>query len=137
MAQSVARTSFAMVLLGISGLVALILGLVGVYGVISYAVSQRRGELGMRMALGAQTGQVKTMVLKQGLALAGVGIGLGLVLAFALTRYLSSLLFGVSPVDPLTYGAVAVGLLAVALLASYLPAHRASKVDPMTALRVE
>ncbi|MBT8396360.1 MAG: ABC transporter permease [Gemmatimonadetes bacterium] len=137
MAQSVARTSFAMVLLGISGMVALILGLVGVYGVISYAVSQRSGELGMRMALGAQTGQVKTMVLKQGLALAGVGIGLGLVLAVGLTRYLSSLLFGVSAVDPLTYGAVAVGLLVVALLASYLPARRASKVDPMTALRVE
>ncbi len=137
MAASMARTSFAMILLGIAGLVALLLGLVGVYGVISYAVSQRRGELGMRMALGAQAGQVKAMVIKQGIALAGVGVALGLVLAFALTRLMSALLFEVSAVDPLTYASVAIGLLSVALLASYLPARRAANVDPMTALRVE
>jgi ABC-type antimicrobial peptide transport system permease subunit len=137
MAASMARTSFAMILLGITGLVALLLGLVGVYGVISYAVSQRRGELGMRMALGAQAGQVKAMVIKQGIALAGVGVALGLVLAFALTRLMSALLFEVSAVDPLTYASVAIGLLSVALLASYLPARRAANVDPMTALRVE
>jgi len=126
-----------MVLLGIAGLVALVLGLVGVYGVVSYAVSQRRSELGMRMALGAQPGQVKAMVLKQGAALAGVGVVLGLALAFGVTRLMSSLLFGVSATDPTTYAAVALGLLVVALVASYLPAHRAANVDPMTALRVE
>ncbi len=137
LADSMADTSFAMILLGIAGIVALILGLVGVYGVISYAVSQRRGELGMRMALGAQPGQVKAMVLKQGAVLAGVGVGLGLLVAFGVTRLMTSLLFGVTAADPLTFGVVAVGLLAVALLASYLPARRASRVDPMTALRVD
>jgi hypothetical protein len=137
MAASTARTSFAMILLGIAGAVALILGLVGVYGVISYAVSQRRGELGMRMALGAQAGQVKAMVLRQGFVLAVVGVTLGLALAFGVTRLMSTLLFGVEATDPVTYASVAVGLLGVALLASYLPARRAAKVDPMTALRVE
>ena len=91
----------------------------------------------MRLALGAQAGQVKSMVLKQGLALAGVGITLGLVLAFALTRLMSALLFGVNPVDPLTYASVAVGLLGVAMLASYLPARKAANVDPMAALRMD
>lgn len=137
MAASMGRTSFAMVLLGIAGLVALILGLVGVYGVISYAVTQRRRELGMRMALGAQPGQVKGMVLRQGFVLAGVGVALGLALAFGITRLMSSLLIGVNPVDPLTYTAVAGGLLVVALLASYIPARRAANVDPMTALRID
>jgi predicted permease len=137
MAGSMAETSFTMILLGIAGSVALILGLVGVYGVISYAVSQRSGELGMRMALGAQPGDVKGMVLRQGFVLAGLGIGSGLILAFGLTRLMSALLVDVSPVDPLTYSLVAVGLLVVALLASYLPARRAARVDPMTALRVD
>ena len=108
MSASMGRTSFAMILLGIAGIVALILGLVGVYGVISYAVSQRSRELGMRMALGAQPGQVKGMVLRQGFALAGVGVVLGLGLAFGITRLMSSLLVGVSPADPLTYTSVAV-----------------------------
>jgi putative ABC transport system permease protein len=137
MAASMGRTSFAMILLGVAGLVALILGLVGVYGVVSYAVSQRQRELGMRMALGAQPGQVKGMVLKQGFVLAGIGVVLGLVLAVGATRLMSSILIGVDPVDPLTYSAVAGGLLVVALLASYLPARRASRVDPMTALRMD
>ncbi len=137
MAGSMARTSYTLLLLGIAAVVALILGLVGVYGVISYAVSQRSRELGMRMALGAQPGQVQRMVLRQGFALAGVGVALGLGLAFGLTRLMSTLLFGVSAVDPITFGAVAIGLLTVALLASYLPARRAAKVDPMTALRLD
>jgi putative ABC transport system permease protein len=137
MAASMGRTSFAMVLLGVAGLVALILGLVGVYGVISYAVSQRQRELGMRMALGAQPGQVKGMVLKQGFVLAGIGVTLGLALAFGITRLMSSILVGVSPADPLTFISVSAGLLAVALLASYLPARRAANVDPMTALRLD
>jgi len=137
MAASVARTSFAMILLGIAGAVALILGLVGVYGVISYAVSQRRGELGMRMALGAEPGQVKAMVLRQGFVLAGAGVILGVGLALGTTRLMSALLFGVSSADPLTYALVAGVLLSAALTASYLPARRAARVDPMTALRVE
>ena len=136
MAASMARTSFTLILLGIAGGVALLLGLVGVYGVISYTVSQRGRELGMRMAIGAQPGQVQRMVLKQGFALAGVGVALGLGLALGLTRLMSALLFGVSAVDPIGAGAVAAGLLTVALLASYLPARRAAKVDPMTALRL-
>jgi len=135
MANSMARTSFTMILLGIAGGVALILGLVGVYGVISYAVSQRTRELGMRMALGAEAGQVLAMVVRQGMVLAGTGIVLGLGLAFGITRLMSSVLFGVNPADPMTFGLVAVGLLFVALLASYLPARRAASVDPTEALR--
>jgi hypothetical protein len=136
-AASTARVSFAMALLGIAGIVALILGLVGVYGVVSYAVSQRSRELGMRMALGAEAGQVKGMVLKQGFILAGVGVVIGLALAFGATRLMAAILIDVSPADPLTYASVSGGLLAVALLASYLPARRAAKVDPMTALRTD
>jgi ABC-type antimicrobial peptide transport system permease subunit len=137
MARSIARTSFTMLLLATAAVVALILGLVGVYGVISYAVSQRGRELGMRMALGAPAEQVKAMVLRQGLALSATGIGVGLGLAVGVTRLMGSLLFGVSPLDPLTFGSVAVGLLAVSLLASYVPARRASRVDPMVALRTK
>jgi predicted permease len=137
MAGSIARTSFTMVLLGVAAGVALLLGIVGVYGVISYAVSQRSRELGLRMALGAQAGQVKGMVVRQGLILAGIGVTIGLGLAVGLTRLMSGLLFGVSPVDPLTFLAVAAGLTGVALVASYLPARRAASVDPMNTLRAE
>ena len=126
-----------MTLLGIAGLVALILGLVGVYGVISYAVSQRRAELGMRLALGAQPGQVQKMVLRQGFVLASMGVAVGLALALGVTRLMSTLLVEVSASDPVTYVSVAGLLLAVALAASYLPARRAAKVDPMTALRLD
>jgi ABC-type antimicrobial peptide transport system permease subunit len=108
-----------------------------VYGVISFGVSQRSRELGMRMALGAEAGQVMGMVVRQGAVLAVMGIVAGLGLAYGLTRLMSSILFNVSPTDPLTFGTVAGGLLAVALLASYLPARRAAKVDPIVALRAE
>jgi predicted permease len=137
MEQSTARTSFTMVLLGIAAGVALILGIVGVYGVISYAVSLRAREIGLRMALGARGGDVRGMVLKKGLVLSGIGVAIGIALAFALTRLMSGLLFGVSPTDPFTYSAVAVGLIAVALTASYLPARRAASLDPITVLRAE
>jgi predicted permease len=137
MAGSIARTSFTMVLLATAAGVALILGLVGVYGVISYAVSQRGRELGMRMALGAEPKHVKGMVLGQGLMIFVVGAAVGLGLATALTRLMAGLLFGVEPVDPATFALVPFGLLVVALLASYLPARRAARVDLMEALRRE
>jgi len=137
MSRSMAWTSFTMVLLGIAGGVALILGLVGVYGVISYTVSRRSRELGMRMALGARAGQVLGMVVRRGMILASMGVTLGLLLAFGATRLMSALLFDVSPADPMIFGSVACGLLLVALLATYLPARRAAKVDPVVALRVE
>ncbi len=137
MAQSIARTSFTLVLLGVAAGVALLLGLVGVYGVISYSVSQRSQEMGLRMALGAQAAQVKRMVLRQSLVLSVIGVAIGLGLAFGLTRLMAGLLFGVSPVDLVTFLSVAVGLTAVALLASYLPARRAAGADPMNALRAE
>ncbi len=137
MAESMAAVSFTMVLLGIAGGVALFLGLVGVYGVISYTVSQRTREMGMRMALGAERGQVMSMVVRQGAILAGTGTLVGLGLAIGLTRLMESLLFGVTPADPATYLTMAGGLLVVALLASWLPARRASRVDPVVALRAE
>jgi putative ABC transport system permease protein len=137
MGQSIARTSFTLTLLGVAAGVALLLGVIGVYGVISYAVSQRSRELGLRMAMGAQAGQVKRMVVRQGLVLSAVGVAIGLALAFGLTRLMSGLLFGVSPVDPLTFLAVAAVLIGVALVASYLPARRAAGVDPMEVLRAE
>jgi ABC-type antimicrobial peptide transport system permease subunit len=137
MARSVERTSSTMILLSIAGMVALILGVVGVYGVTAYAVARRSRELGMRIALGAQKEIVMRMVLRQGLILAAVGVAIGLALALGLTRLMSTLLYGVSPVDPVTFAVVAIGLLGVALLASYVPARRAAGVDPMNALRVD
>jgi len=136
-AQSWSTTSFMLVLLGVAGAVALILGLVGVYGVISYGVSQRRLELGMRMVLGAQAGRVLRMVLRQTLLVAGVGTIVGLGVSVWVTRASSSLLFGVSPTDPPTFAAVALLLMAVAAVAGYLPARRASRVDPTVVLRAE
>ncbi len=135
--DSMARTSFALVMLGIAAGVALLLGMVGIYGVISYTVSQRTREIGIRIALGAQQSEVRQMFIRHGIALTVIGAALGLGAAIGLTRLMSALLFGVTPVDPLTYLIVAVCLGAVALLASYLPARRASSVDPVEALRWE
>jgi len=132
-----ARTSFTLVMLAIAASMALLLGAVGVYGVISYVVSQRTREIGVRIVLGAESGSVKRMVLAQGMRLAGLGVGVGLVAGVMLTRLMEGVLFGVSPLDPLTYGLVALALTAIALLASYLPARRAARVSPMEAIRAE
>ena len=134
---SMARTSFTLVMLAMAGGMALLLGVAGIYGVLSYSVSQRTREIGIRMALGAQRTTVTNMFVRYGLTLAGIGIVCGLVSAVALTRLMHSLLFEVSPIDPLTYGAVCVSLVAAAALASYVPALRATTVNPVTALRAE
>lgn len=134
---SLARTSFTLVMLGIAGAMALVLGIVGIYGVIAYAVSQRSREIGIRSALGAQPGELKAMFVRYALILAGIGTAIGLGAAAGLTQVMKSLLFGISPLDPLTYAAVPVLLIAAAALASYLPARRAAMVDPVETLRAE
>lgn len=133
--RSMARTSFALVILMIASAAALLLGVVGIYGVTSYAVAQRRHELGLRMALGAQRGDISRLVLRHTLVLAGVGATAGVAMAVGLTRWISALLYGVSPVDPLTFAAVTVAVAATALVASSLPARRAACMNPVTALR--
>jgi predicted permease len=135
--KSLARTSFALVMLALAGAMALLLGLVGIYGVISYSVSQRTREIGIRMALGSPQMEVTRLFLGHGLRLSAIGIACGLAAAAATTRLMSSLLFHVSPLDPLTYAGVAGGLIAAAALASVLPALRATAVDPVEALRAE
>jgi predicted permease len=135
--ESMTRTSFTLLMLGIAAAVALLLGVVGIYGVISYIVSQRTREIGIRIALGAPPPEVSGMFIRHGLLLTCIGVALGLGVAAGLTRLMAALLFGVSPLDPFTYGAVSLGLAAIALLASYLPARRASRVDPIEALRWE
>jgi predicted permease len=135
--RSMARTSMTLQLLAITGAMALALGLVGIYGVVSYAISQRRREIGIRLALGAQQGEVRRMFVGQALVLVGIGVALGLGAAAALTRLMQSQLFGVSPVDPLTHLAVALLLVTAAGLASYLSAHRASAFDPVEILKGE
>jgi putative ABC transport system permease protein len=134
---SVAPERFRTLLMALFGAMALLLAAVGIFGVIAYGVSQRTREIGIRMALGAKKGEILEMVVGQGLKLALVGVAAGTAGALVLTRFLSSLLYGVKPTDPLTFIAVSLILIAVALLASYLPARRATKVDPMTALRYE
>jgi ABC-type antimicrobial peptide transport system permease subunit len=124
-------------LMGTFALVALILAVIGIYGVLSYSVSQRRAEFGIRMALGAQPRDILTMVLRQGLRLVVWGIGLGLLAALALMRLLSSQLVGVTPTDPFIFGLVALLLSAIALLACYRPARRATRVDPLAAFRCQ
>jgi putative ABC transport system permease protein len=135
--QSMARTSFTLVLLAIAGGMALVLGIIGIYGVIAYAVAQRTREIGIRMALGAQPAGLQRMFVRHGLSLAGIGALFGLAAAAGLTRLMSSLLFGVAALDPVTYAVVAVTLIAAAALASYFPARRATAVDPVKALRAE
>jgi putative ABC transport system permease protein len=134
---SMARSSFTLVMLAIAGGMALLLGLIGIYGVISYSVSQRMRELGIRMALGAQQTSLRAMVVRHGVLLAVIGVGFGLVAAVPLTRIMASMLFRISPLDPLTYALVSVGLLAAAAAASYVPAWRASVINPVEALRGE
>jgi predicted permease len=136
-AASLARTSFTLVLLGIAGAMALALAVIGIYGVLAYVVSQRTREIGIRSALGARPGQLEQMFLRQGLALTGVGLAVGVVAAVALGRWMSSLLFGVGPLDPLTYVAALAVTMAAAALASYVPARRAATIDPIETLRAE
>jgi putative ABC transport system permease protein len=135
--QSLARRRFNTLLLEIFAVVALALAAVGIYGVISFSVSQRTHEFGVRMALGARPTTILGMVIRQGLALTLIGVALGVSSAFALTRFVSSLLYSISPTDPLTFVLIPLVLAGVALAASLVPAHRATKVDPMVALRCE
>jgi putative ABC transport system permease protein len=134
---SMAQTSFTLVMLGIAAGVALLLGLVGIYGVVSYVAARRTREVGIRMALGARAGDVRKLFLRHGLKLTAVGIGLGMGLAVVVTRVMASYLFGVQPIDPLTYVAVSALLAGIAALATYLPARRAARIDPNVALRAD
>jgi len=132
-----ARPRFLTMLLTMFASVALVLAAVGIYGVISYSVAQRTSEFGIRMAMGAGPGDVLRMVLGQGLLLGGIGVAIGAAGALALTRLIRGLLFGISSFDPLTFAAMAVILTVVTIAACWIPAYRATRVDPMVALRYE
>lgn len=134
---SMARTSFALVMLAIAATMALGLGVIGIYGVLSYVVSHRSREIGIRLALGAEPGALKRMFVRHGLVLAGIGAAAGLAAAVGLSQLMASLLFGVDPLDPTTYAAVVAVLLTAAALASYVPARRAAAVDPVQTLMME
>jgi putative ABC transport system permease protein len=135
--NTVAQTRFYTLLFALFGVTGLLLTLTGIYSVISYTVAQSTQELGVRMALGAQARDVLKLVIGQGMLLTAIGIALGLLAAVALTRLMENLLFSMSPTDPLTFGVIALLLAAVALLACWIPARRATKVDPLVALRYE
>jgi len=137
LAQWLAPRRFNLLLMSVFAGVALALAAVGIYGVVSYSVSQRTRELGVRVALGAQPRDLLALVIRQGLVLAVTGVVMGLVVSFGLTRWLATLLFGISATDPITLASVASLFMLVALFACYLPARRAMKVDPMVALRYE
>jgi len=135
--DSISPHRFSAVLVGIFAALALLLAAIGIYGVMSYSVSQRRQEIGLRIALGAQRANVRGMILGQTLKLTLIGIGLGLAGAFAVARFLASLVFGIGTYDPVTFLGVALLLVGVALAASYVPVRRAMRVDPVVALRSE
>jgi putative ABC transport system permease protein len=136
-AQAISSTKFTLTMVGMFGAIALVLAATGVYGVIAYSVMQRTNEIGIRMALGALQKDVLEMIVTQGAKLAFAGIAIGMLAALALTRAMATLLYNVSPFDPITLAAVAALLVMVALVACYLPARRAAQVDPMVALRHE
>jgi putative ABC transport system permease protein len=136
-AESLARREFSTVLLGIFGLLALVLAAVGTYGVMSHNVNQRRQEIGTRMALGAQISDVRRLILGETISLTSKAVVLGLAAAWISTRWLKGLLFGVTASDPMTFAAVSAVLAAVALLASYVPMHRAAQIDPVKTLRMD
>ena len=135
--QSMARTSFTLAMLAIAGVMALLLSVSGLYGVIAYAVSRRRREIGIRLALGARPPEIRRLFLRRGLVVMGAGVTIGLVGAAGLTRLMQSLLFGIPALDPLTFAATPLVLAAIAVLASDLPTRRAAAVDPVETLRAE